>query len=266
MSQETPGVDELMGFGREIIRFVGEEALSFYGRGNADLRFDEKVITEAELRLNQVFENRVRERFPDHQLFQENSQNAGYSHRSERYVWVFNALDGVANFQAGIPIWGVSLALLENAWPIFGFFHMPVTGDLFHARAGEKAFLGDTAIKMSPQEDINDESLLLAYARFHRHYRTSFPGKIRDFGCAAAHLCYMAMGRAEAALVSNESYRDLAAARIIIEAAGGKIYKMDGKECFLNEYLDGRPIHEDFLVASQETYPQVRKCLEKISS
>ncbi len=266
MSQETPGVDELEGFARESIRVAGEEALSFYGRGNAKLRFDQGVITEAELRLNQVFENRVRERFPEHQLFQENSQNAGYSHRSERYVWVFNALDGVANFQAGIPIWGISLALLENAWPIFGFFSMPITGDLFFARAGEKAFRGDTSIEVSPQEDINDESLLLAYARFHRHYRTTFPGKIRDFGCAAAHLCYMAMGRAEAVLVSNESYRDLAAVRIIIEAAGGKIYKMDGTEYFLNESLEGRPMHQDFLVARKETYPLVRECLEKFSS
>jgi len=266
VSLGTPGMDELVDFGGESIRLAGEEALSFYGRGDANLRFDERMITETELRLNQAFENRVRERFPEHQFFKENSQYAGYSHRAERYVWVFNALDGVANFQAGIPIWGISLALLENTWPIFGFFYMPATGDLFYALGGNKAFRGDTTIAMSSQDDINDESLLLAYARFHRHYRTSFPGKIRDFGCAAAHLCYMAMGRAEAALVSNESYRDLAAARIIVEAAGGKIYKMDGKECFLNEYLDGRPIHEDFLVARKETYPLVRKCLEKISS
>jgi len=264
VSQQMPGVDELVDFGKEVIRLAGEEALSSYGKGNPAKKFDERVVTEAELRLNELFEHRIRETFPDHQLFQNTQQDTGYSHRAERYVWVFNALDGVANFQAGIPVWGISLALLENAWPIFGLFYMPVTGDLFHARAGEKAFQGDKAIQMSSQDSINDESLLLVYARFNQHYRTTFPGKIRDFGCAAAHFCYAAMGRAEAALVSNETYQDLAAARIIVEAAGGKIYKMNGDECFLNEYLDGQPINEDLLVVRKEMYPQVREYLQRV--
>ncbi|GAF91915.1 unnamed protein product, partial [marine sediment metagenome] len=79
------------------------------------------------------------------------------------------------------------------------------------------------------------ESLLLTYSRFHHHYHSTFPGKIRDLGCTAAHICYVATGRAEAALIANESYQDLAAACIIVEAAGGKIYKLDGSEFLLNE-------------------------------
>jgi myo-inositol-1(or 4)-monophosphatase len=67
-------------------------------------------------------------------------------------------VDGVANFQAGIPIWGTSLALLENYWPVLGVFYMPVTGDIFHAKAGPKAFRGEQRICISPQEEINDES------------------------------------------------------------------------------------------------------------
>ncbi|OQW99334.1 MAG: hypothetical protein BWK80_63155 [Desulfobacteraceae bacterium IS3] len=65
---------------------------------------------------------------------------------------------------------------------------------------------------------------------FHQHYVTKFPGKIRNMGCTAAHICYVATGRAEAAIIGNESYRDIAAAWIIVQAAGGKIYRMDGAE------------------------------------
>jgi myo-inositol-1(or 4)-monophosphatase len=170
-------------------------------------------------------------------------------------------LDGVANFQAGIPIWGISLALLDNFWPILGAFYMPATGDFFYGQAGHKTFWKDEEIQISDQKTIDDESLLFTYARFHLHYLSTFPGKIRDFGCTTAHICYVAMGRAEGALIANESYQGLAAARVIIESAGGKIRKMDGSDFFLNDYLDGQKIDDHLLVAGPETHLQIRDFL-----
>ncbi|MFH1349734.1 MAG: inositol monophosphatase family protein [Pseudomonadota bacterium] len=132
-------------------------------------------------------------------------------------------------------------------------------------QAGQKAFRGKEEIHVSQQEEINDESLLLTYSRFHHHYHSHFPGKIRNMGSTAAHICYVAMGRAEAAVIANESFRGLAAARVIIEAAEGKIYKMDGSEFFLNEYLDGQRIDDRLLVAAPSIFPQVRDYLKEIS-
>ena len=71
----------------------------------------------------------------------------------------------------------------------------------------------------------------------------------------------MATGRADAALIANESYQDLAAARIIIEAAGGKICMLDGCTFFLNEYLDGRRIEDHLLVVAPDNFDSVRQCL-----
>jgi myo-inositol-1(or 4)-monophosphatase len=82
----------------------------------------------------------------------------------------------VANFQAGIPIWGMSIALLDNFWPIFGVFYMPATGDLFHARAGKDAFWGNDKIRIPDADFIDNESLLLTYSRFNQNYRSTFPG------------------------------------------------------------------------------------------
>jgi myo-inositol-1(or 4)-monophosphatase len=73
------------------------------------------------------------------------------------------------------------------------------------------------------------------------------------------------MGCAEAAVITNESYRDLAAARVIIEAAGGRIYKTDGTQFFLNEYLSGERINEPLLVTAPNILTQVRSFLQPIS-
>ena len=142
---------------------------------------------------------------------------------------------------------------------------MPASGDLFHAQAGEKAFWKDKEIRISAQEEINDESVLLTFSRFHQHFNSTFPGKIRDLGCTAAHLCYVAAGRAEAAVIANETYRDLAAARVILEAAGAEIFRFDGGQFSLDDYLDGQRIDDHLLVAAPHALSEVRKYIEVAS-
>ena len=256
-------IENLTKFALEVIRRSGEQAMAYYGKGRRDAKFDEALVTEAELHLGEFFRDELYARYPDHQVYKNEERKAGYTHEAKRYLWVYDAIDGVANFQAGIPIWGTSVALLENFWPLLGVFYMPVTGDLFHARAGQKAYKGEEVLRISPQEEINDESLLLTYSRFHERYRSGFPGKIRALGCTAAHICYVAMGRAEAALLAHESYKDLAAASVIMDAAGGKIYRMDGSEFFLGDYGDGRRIEDHLLAVAPDKYEEVREFLEE---
>ncbi|MBW1799659.1 MAG: inositol monophosphatase [Deltaproteobacteria bacterium] len=264
MKGKDEGIAELSQFALECIRRAGEHALSYYGRGQPDVKFDEGLVTEAELHLTETFQSELHDHYPEHRIFKNIQTSMDYTHEGGRYLWVYDPLDGVANFQAGIPVWGMSLALLENFWPVFGVCHMPVTGDMFHACAGDSAFRGDAAIRVSAQDGIDDESLLLTYSRFHQHYRTKFPGKVRDMGCTTAHICYVAMGRAEAAIVNNESFQGLAAARVILEAAGGKFFKMDGSEVHLNEYLNGLRIDDRLIIVSPNRYLQVRRCIEGI--
>jgi myo-inositol-1(or 4)-monophosphatase len=258
------GIDELSGFATEFIKEAGKKALGRYGKGRPQVKFDESVVIEAELQLGDFFQDQLQKHYPKHHVFRYDAVKESYSHEEERYLWIFDPFDGVANFQAGIPVWGLSLALLENFWPILGVFYMPVTGDLFHAVAGQKAFLGKNQIQVSTRETINNESLLFTYSRFNQYYRSNFPGKIRNLGCASAHICYVAMGRADAVLVANESFQGLAAARVIIEAAGGKFSKIDGSDFYLNEYLDGQRIEDHLLITAPENFTQVRNSLKPI--
>jgi myo-inositol-1(or 4)-monophosphatase len=260
--EKRPEMDELINFGMDFIHQAGEKALAYYGKGRPQVKFDQGIVTEAEIQLTELFKSELNSRFPEHKLFSFDEVAQEYSHEAKRYLWAFDPLEGVANFQAGIPLWGLSMALLENFWPIFGVFFMPATGDLFHARAGQRAFWGRRPITIPTPDGINDESLLLTYSRFHQQYRSAFPGKIRSLGCTSAHICYVAMGRADAALIANESFQGLAAARVILEAAGGEFAKRDGSKFNLNEYLDGRKIDDHLLVAAPENIEAVAECLK----
>jgi myo-inositol-1(or 4)-monophosphatase len=264
VAKAKDGIKELTAFAMDAVSQTGDTALTYYGKGRNKVQFDSRLVIETELRLTELFKTLLAQHFPTHQLFEGHTEVNGYTHKGKRYLWIFDPLDGVANFQAGIPIWCVSLALLENFWPILGIIYMPATGDLFHAQAGQKAYLKETLIQTTSQDAINDESVCLTFSRFHQYYRTSFPGKIRNLGCTGAHISYVAMGRADAAVVANESFKDLAAGRVIIEAAGGKIYKMDGSEFFLNEYIDGDKIGGHLLITPPATCGQVRRFMQPL--
>jgi myo-inositol-1(or 4)-monophosphatase len=262
LGEQRPAIDELTGFAMDLIHQCGEKALDFYGKGRPQVKFDENLVTRAELEINEHFQAQLRAQYPEHQLFTGSQVDGNYTHDEKRYLWVFDPVDGVSNFSAGIPIWGTSIALLENFWPVFGAFFMPCTGDLFHAEAGGRAFRGDREIAISPQENIDDESLLLTYSRFHERYHTRFPGKIRNLGCTSAHICYVAMGRAEAAIIAHESFQDLAAVQVIAESAGGEIYRLKGSKFSPSEYLDSTDSDpEPLLVISPSLFSQVQACI-----
>lgn len=258
------GIGDLTQFALDVIKLTGDVSRTYYGKGKPTIKFDDSLVTKAELHLTDFFQSQLAERFPQHQVYSNDYEIESYTHEDKRYLWVFDPLDGVANFQAGIPIWGISLALLENLWPLFGAFYMPITGDLFYAVAGQKAYLGEEPISVSDQDDLSDESLFLTYSRFHHYYHSTFPGKIRNLGCTAAHICYVAMGRAEAAVIAHESYQDLAAARVIIEASGGKILKMDGSQFFPNEYLGGKKVDDHLLVVPPNLFQSIHSCLQQV--
>lgn len=255
---------EMKSYAMNLVKEAGVKALSFYGKGDREMKFDTSLITQVELSVTEFFQSRLSSQFPSHRVFKKSTESVHYTHDQSKHLWIFDPLDGAANIQAGIPIWGVSLALFDNFWPVMGACALPATGDLFHAVAGDCAFRGDLPIHVGGRDALNDESLLLTFSRFHHRYRSQFPGKVLNFGCTAAHLCYVAMGRADAAVIANESIEDLAAGCIILEAAGGKIFKMDGTEISINEYLSGDKIEDHLIVTTRELFSQVRECIERI--
>lgn len=262
--EESRGINELLDFARETVQNAGTKALELYGKGRPGLKFDEELVTEAEIRMSGFFRERLNAVFPGHGIFGDPLPDEDYVHGEKRFLWIHDPLDGVANFQAGIPIWGISLALLENFWPVFGMTYMPVTGDLYYAVAGQKAYWGNREIRIPDTGEISNESLLLTYSRLHSHFQSTFPGKIRNLGSTSAHICYVARGRAEAAFLASVSYRDLAAAQIILMAAGGKIHRLDGREFHLSDYLGGQRIEEPLIAAPDGAFDAIRIYFKKI--
>lgn len=254
-------LQEMLTFAKGLARASGALALSYYGRANPTLKFDHSLVTEADLSVQEYIRKEVKATFPDHHFLGEEGVTLPDDRDQQEPLWVVDPVDGTASFCAGMPIWGVSISLFDGVRPVLGVFHLPVTGELYSAVTGTRAMLNDRDIRVR-DEDIDDESLLLTYSRFHSDFTTRFAGKVRSLGSSVAHIGYVARGAACGAVLGNVHVWDVAAGQVILEAAGGSIRDLQGKKIDLAAYLEGEKIDRILIAAAKGQHRLIAGALD----
>ncbi len=230
-------------------RFHQPQSVSVKGRGN--------LVTQVDLAIEAHIQRILADEFPEHALLSEES-NASVSAR-RGWTWVVDPLDGTRNYVSGIPFFCVNMALCHAGEPLAGWTFDPVHDELFHARKGEGAWLGDQPLRASKKESVQSSviGIDMGYDDGRANLmlgllRELWPGMqaIRIVGSAALGLAYAACGRYDL-FVHNLLYPwDLAAGILLVREAGGVISDREGGPISLHSegtVAGGALVHEDFL-------------------
>ena len=121
---------------KDTVREAGELALSLF---RTELRNWTKgassPVSEADIAVNDLLEQRLRAATPDYGWLSEES--ADDEHRlSKRLVWIVDPIDGTRGYLAGREDWCVSAALVEGAAPVLAAVFAPASDEFFLPRAG----------------------------------------------------------------------------------------------------------------------------------
>lgn len=157
-------------------------------------------------------------------------------------VLVVDPIDGSTNAVTGIPFYSTSLALgkyragqTADSLSV-GVVKNLAIGETFHAIKGDGAFWNSKRIMTSKGRRI-DKALVSFYAyrslRFvSQHYELCKYIKTRTLGSEALEICYVAKGSLDACIDVRGYSRvvDIAAARIILEEAGGVFTDLQGRK------------------------------------
>lgn len=196
--------------------------------------------TDADLASEQFIIAMLRRATPDIPILAEEGSGGATDWRRGR-VWVVDPLDGTKNFAAGLPMWCVSIALVEDGIPIVGVVYAPVTRDLCAAHAGGGAFRNGQPITASRQTNFAESFLLVELPRKHEHTLRAFSTllqhsvglltacrRIRTYGAAAYELALIAAGVADGYFDAsgNTKVWDVAAGEVLVREAGGEIVVM----------------------------------------
>lgn len=230
----------------EVVRSAGEIALRHYRRVTTSRKADRTLVTVADHEVEDYLRRALSEAYPtDGLLGEEQGTQSGQSGR----VWVIDPIDGTAAYAAGLPVWGVSVGLLQDWEPAAGIFYLPLL-DEFYLSHGRDALFNDQAIQVDDSHHIDDQSYLCVTSAAHRKYRIDFIGKTRAMGSTAANICYVARGTAVAALVGRPSLWDIAGVLPVLRAAGGDLCCLPGHPLDLEALADGHKCPEPVLVGA----------------
>ena len=127
--------------------------------------------------------------------------------KGERYNWVIDPLDGTTNFIHGIPLFSISIALMDGDEVISGVVHEVNQNECFYAWKNSKAYLNGNEIKVSDAQTLNDSLLATGFPYYDysriKPYMEMFQmlmrqtHGVRRLGSAAVDLAYVACGRFE---------------------------------------------------------------------
>lgn len=222
-------------FAKDVARKAGEIMLKYFsGDSGAGYKADSTIVTKADTEINSYLIKRVKEEFPTHSVDGEEEQFG-----DSRYVWVCDPVDGTAMYARHVPVAVFSLALVVDGTPTVAVVYDPFTDNLYSAikgkgayRNGEKLCVNSVGLEgmksvanfdMWPDAgyDIYDAVTKLG----KKTYLISIGSVIRACMCVAnGDFCLV--------LFPGTKHKncDIAAAKVIVEEAGGKVTDLFGNE------------------------------------
>ena len=212
---------------------------------------DGTPLTESDTIINQLVVDGVKKHFPDHGLI---AEEGGSFNETAEYVWLCDPIDGTIPFSHGIPVCAFSLALVKNGQPILGVIYDPFIDRLFFAEQGQGATMNGQPIKVSEHANVNQGLVgLNSWPSALYDFVTLFK-TISDQGAKVINCCsivYTGMLVASGDLIANvwpgSTPWDVAALKIIVEEAGGKVTDLYGHEQKYNQGVKGALITNGLL-------------------
>lgn len=214
----------LLDFASSTTARVGTQLLKDFGQVQASQKADGTLVTQADKWADREIQNAIASTFPSHGILSEEGEHL---FPGTEWCWVIDPLDGTTNFTRGIPIWAISLALLYQGIPVFGYVYLPPLAQAFHGwygstpfKAPTGAFLNHRPIHTSADFPSNNHFFSIC-SRSTSILQQGFPCKIRMLGAASYNFLMVATGATLGAIEATPKVWDIAGAWVIVQAAGG---------------------------------------------
>jgi len=219
----------------EIAREAGALLMSsFHRRIGYEYKGDVDLVTQADRESEALITQRIRTRWPQHDLIgEEGARNLTGSD----YKWYVDPLDGTTNFAHGFPVFCVSLALEHKGERIAGVLYDPTRDELFAAEKGSGAYLNERRMRVSATKELSESLLGTGFPSHKRHKNPNIyfyhqvtlkTHGVRRAGSAALDLASVAAGRFDGFWEFNLHPWDTAAGVLLVEEAGGVVTRFDG--------------------------------------
>jgi len=226
-------------FIKSLVRDAGREALSRF-RTHRRLRNKANTpwsaVTDADIAVEKMMKQRILKKYPTHGIIGEETG----THRTEsEYVWILDPIDGTLNYSTGVPLFGCMAALAYKKNVILSAIHLPVTDELFFAKAGKGTYLNEKRVRCSNTSlfersiGCGFSSIRMRTAPFIRRIFKAIGQEqvvFNSFGAISVNAAYVACGRRDWIVAPHGELHDFAPVSLILKEAGCKVVDALGKD------------------------------------
>jgi myo-inositol-1(or 4)-monophosphatase len=211
------------------------------------------IVTDADLASEQCIVQKIRARFPEHRII---SEETGILEAKSDFTWVVDPLDGTSNFAAGLPWFGVIVAVFKGRTPVVGAMFLPASDELYTCEQGGGVLRNSVPVRLNRETDpaavlcsygldasedasrtAAETRALYAIARAVRNVRST--NSLVDF-------CYTLDGRMGACINQSTRIWDIGAAALMFATAGGALTDLGGNS--IQFQLDGTACSREYAV------------------
>lgn len=222
---------------RDTVRAAGELGLALGAKQNLRhwTKPDGSHVTEGDLAINDLFQQRLRSARPDDGWLSEETPDAPAERMARDRLWIIDPIDGTRAFMEGRADWCVAAALAVAGRPVLAAVYCPRREEFFFAAAGEGATLNDAPMALPDVASLegahiagNRKALAsLAHLGIAADPSGSLPLQLR--------LAHVAAGRLDGAVsVGHRNDWDLAAGELLVIEAGGRVSATSGEGYIYN--------------------------------
>lgn len=249
-------------FAKNIALEAGKIMIKYFNQNSgASYKVDQTIVTLADKEINDYLIKCVQEKFPNHSVDGEEK-----SFGKSDFVWVCDPVDGTAMYARHIPVAVFSLALVINGVSEIGVVYDPFTNNLYSAMKNEGAYKNDLRIFVNNTklEDMKSVSHFDMWpeAGYNIYNPISELGKKTYFvsigSIIRACMC-IASGEFNLAIFPGTKGKncDIAAVKVIVEEARGKVTDLFGNEQRYDCDIKGA------IISNGEVHNEVIKVINK---
>jgi histidinol-phosphatase len=193
---------------------------------------DRSLATAADEGSEKIIKEIIKKEFPDHGFI---GEEFGNENERAQYVWIVDPIDGTNNFVHNIPFFATQIALMKDGKLILGVSNAPVLKELLYAEKGSGAYLNGEKISVSDENEIKNSYMSFGGMKhFEKKNMTSNLVRLatdthaaRGFGdCWSYH--FVSQGKIDFMVEAKVKLYDIAALKVIVEEAGGKVTDIEG--------------------------------------
>jgi myo-inositol-1(or 4)-monophosphatase len=228
----------------EFVKSLAREAATIALQRSRQVTPHEKAnlsyVTDLDHDLERLIRERLGNAYPNDTL---TGEEYASTRKSGSRWWSIDPIDGTGNMVHGLPLWAVSIGLVDGDEPVLGVIVVPPLGELYWAVKGGGAWRDGERLQARDADTFhNQDNVCLSTNAMRTVDPRSMPGRLRDLGSACCEQAFVAANRLQACTFMGEATHDVAAGSIIAAEAGCRFGTIDGQILTPAQFVAQTPV------------------------